>query len=712
MGETLRKLANRAIQIALKDKITEYFHPYQLGINCPAGCEVITHTINEARRVHPHWIVVKTDFSNAFNSIYTSYMLQQVKLHFPELYAWVYATYGTENYLFAENGDSRGRKPIRCSRGTQQGDALAPFLFDLTIHPILKTLNDQVFHVEGASIAFHDDFNLLGPPSEILKAWNMLRELSPLIGLQLNVDKCRTFSSYPLGDLQGALPPTHESMEILSVPHGTREFIRPYMRSKIEMIKDYSRRLARWNNHQGALLMLRLCVQTKFNYLLRNLNPCYWLTGGDHEEDLTVVLDSALRDSLADILHLDREEMSDRAWAQAKLRPSSGGLGIIDVSCLVSAAYTASVAVTESVVNKLLRLNGNTKESDAQQLLGSLEQQISNYPDSRIFIRNTTQERHKKLQGRIYETFDILRSCQLHSSASMEEANRVLSASGEGGLLITFIPYSIETIIAPAVYRALICSRLGIAFIPTGLKCQACDGDLDCHGFHLQSQCKLGNYRQARHNAVVATLSSLIRTCGHVIQRESPLDLVITDVHTKKRMDIRVPGFSTKSLNIDVSITDARTLKRRFTCAGAAAIVREQAKNAYYLPVLDPAVSEFSPFVMEVLGTWGPKTRGIFSRILDKYVEKDQYEKAVMTSFWKTRITLTMLTVSMQDCLYKVGLATRQYQGVRGEMEGPLPVQDHEVIEETEETEIHPFVGADESFPATLASFMGANSHM
>ena len=59
-----------------------------------------------------------------------------------------------------------------------------------------------------------------------------------------------------------------------------------------------------------------------------------------------------------------------------------------------------------------------------------------------------------------------------------------------------------------------------------------------------------------------------------------------------------------------------------------------------------------------------------------------------------------------------MGLATRQYQGVRGEMEGPLPVQDHEVIEETEETEIHPFVVADESFPATLASFMGANSHM
>ena len=128
--------------------------------------------------------------------------------------------------------------------------------------------------------------------------------------------------------------------------------------------------------------------------------------------------------------------------------------------------------------------------------------------------------------------------------------------------------------------------------------------------------------------------------------------------------------------------------------------------------MLDPAVSEFSPFVMEVLGTWGPKTRGIFSRILDKYVEKDQYEKAVMTSFWKTRITLTMLTVSMQDCLYKVGLATRQYQGVRGEMEGPLPVQDYEVAEDAEATEMHPFVLADECLPATLASFMNANCHI
>jgi hypothetical protein len=291
----------------------------------------------------------------------------------------------------------------------------------------------------------------------------------------------------------------------------------------------------------------------------------------------------------------------------------------------------------------------------------------------------------------------------------MEEANRVLSASGEGGLLITFIPYSTEAIIAPAVFRALICSRLGIAFIPMGLKCCACGADLDCHGFHLQSQCKLGNYRQARHNAVVATLSSLIRTCGDVIQRESPLDLVIKDVHTKKRMDIRVPGFSTKSLNIDVSITDARSLKRKFTRAGAAAIVREQAKDNYYLPVLDSAVSEFSPFVMELLGTWGPRTRGIFSRILDKYVEKDLHEKAIMTNFWKTRLTITMLTVSMQDCLYKVGLATREYQGDQGECEGPLPMQDTEV---ENGIHIHPFAMADECLPATLASFMGANSHM
>ena len=59
-----------------------------MGVGIPGGCEAAIHS---ARRflqfLPPDHVMVKLDFSNAFNSLHRSYMLLSVFSQLPELYA-------------------------------------------------------------------------------------------------------------------------------------------------------------------------------------------------------------------------------------------------------------------------------------------------------------------------------------------------------------------------------------------------------------------------------------------------------------------------------------------------------------------------------------------------------------------------------------------------------------------------------------------------
>ena len=86
--------------------------------------------------LQPGSVVVKLDFANAFNSLHRFDMLQAVKEHLPELYAYVFTAYSSPTVLFY------GPHTLLSQEGPQQGDPLGPLLFCNTINPIkLETSN-------------------------------------------------------------------------------------------------------------------------------------------------------------------------------------------------------------------------------------------------------------------------------------------------------------------------------------------------------------------------------------------------------------------------------------------------------------------------------------------------------------------------------------------------------------------------------------------
>ena len=95
-------------------------------------------------------IVVKLDFSNAFNSLYRDRMLSSVSDTLPELLPYC-------NLAYAENSDLKfGRFSLRSEVGPQQGDPLGPLLFCLPLQDTLLNLHSPLV------LGYLDDLTLGG----------------------------------------------------------------------------------------------------------------------------------------------------------------------------------------------------------------------------------------------------------------------------------------------------------------------------------------------------------------------------------------------------------------------------------------------------------------------------------------------------------------------------------------------------------------------
>ena len=84
---------------------------------------------------NPEFGVLKSDVSNAFNSVSRQLFLQEVDSHFPELLVHVKQMYGHSSPLLYFNGHNTCI--IRSQGGFHQEEPLGPALFSLVIHPII-----------------------------------------------------------------------------------------------------------------------------------------------------------------------------------------------------------------------------------------------------------------------------------------------------------------------------------------------------------------------------------------------------------------------------------------------------------------------------------------------------------------------------------------------------------------------------------------------
>ena len=156
MGFTLRRTASKMLMSKLTHKSKELFQPHQMGVGTPKGAEAAVHAVR-AYVTNPNLsdkVLLKIDFKNTFNQVRRDVILNQVKIHTPEIFNYVYQSYSDKSSLFYGNYSNEGCV-IHSAEGVQQGDPSGPFLFSLAIRDLMLSCDSELncWYLDDGTIA-------------------------------------------------------------------------------------------------------------------------------------------------------------------------------------------------------------------------------------------------------------------------------------------------------------------------------------------------------------------------------------------------------------------------------------------------------------------------------------------------------------------------------------------------------------------------------
>lgn len=180
VGSVLRRLAAKVACFKIREEMSAYLHPHQLGFGTKFGCEVGIHSsrkfILDPNNVGK--VLLKIDFKNAFNSIERDTMLSRVKDKIPSVYGFLWQCYRKPSHLFY------GNRLISSQTGCMQGDPFGPLLFSLTIQPLIEVLQSEF------NMWYLDDGTIGGIPGHVLDDFSRIISVAKDFGLEVNPNKC------------------------------------------------------------------------------------------------------------------------------------------------------------------------------------------------------------------------------------------------------------------------------------------------------------------------------------------------------------------------------------------------------------------------------------------------------------------------------------------------------------------------------------------
>ena len=309
IGYTWRRIASKCANFFASEKTKAILSPRQLGVAVPGGCEAAIHATRRFVESMPQGhVVAKLDFSNAFNSLHRSVMLESVAALTPEIYRFCHLSYHHPSTL------RFGSHSILSQVGAQQGDSLGPLLFCLAIHPLLTSLRSDLV------IGYLDDITLGGPESTVAHDVEQVRLAGQALGLSLNVSKCESISHSGASSdatLAGFVHLQPKQATLLGAPLLVGDAMDNALSTRCADLERSIQRLKLLSAHDSLILLRSSFSAPKLLHTLRS-SPCT-----DHPT--LNQFDILLK---AGISAITNSYLSASQWLQASLPVSEGGLGI------------------------------------------------------------------------------------------------------------------------------------------------------------------------------------------------------------------------------------------------------------------------------------------------------------------------------------------------------------------------------------------------
>lgn len=498
VGEVWRRLTAKFLCKAYKGESSEFFFPQQIGVGQPLGTEIGLETARQwckRNSENSSSVIVKIDFTNAFNCVERQVLLEQCRHHFPGLSRWAEWCYSKPSHLYF------GPEVILSERGVQQGDPIGPLLFSLALQPILLKLHNARSE-EGLqlSYSFLDDLVLAGDQSVVSEAFMFVKAEASKIGLQFNTSKCEVIPAAGHGSrLNKSLFPDNViyredgNFELLGGPIGSNDFCNAHTQERVNTAMEILNALGELPDPQVALTLLRHCAS--FGKLVYSIRVV------PHHKHLDALsfYDNSVRDCMESILC---SSFSDTEWSLATLSTKLGGLGLRSVEHHSSAAFISSQVAchkfcveldpkykwdpTDSQADIVIALNDfNSKVCTENQLPTNIDpcprqQQLSQAIDNKSY--NGIKE---KSINNVYQ-----------------KAHLNLTSTSAAGSWLHIVPAkALGTHVDPLLYQVMIQRWLRSPIYETEFHCPFCDEVVDRYADHCLI-CAFGGDRIKRHNLI------------------------------------------------------------------------------------------------------------------------------------------------------------------------------------------------------------------
>ena len=357
---TFRRLVSKFVGHLTKDEHSDSYATVQLNIGTKNGAEaagLAPRALLETES-SPGTVLLKIDFSNAFNSIQRDTLLETVYQRYPSMYNYMLAAYGDSSFLMF------GDETLLSDEGVQQGDLDGPQLFGYTINSLIQSVKSRF------NVRYLDDGNLADEYRIVLgNLWDVIEE-GRKCGLVINPVKSELFflgtesdesRKQILGEFNevccGIQTPPLENLTVLGAPIGASVII-SCRGDKITALRILASCLPILDSHHAFYLLKHSFTIPRLTYSLRTA-PCF-----DHPK-LLENYDSVLRSALKDVcnVHIDNS-----AWVQACLPVRVGGLGLNSTMQFAPSAFLASVAACANLSGHLFEPVMDTPPTTIQAL--------------------------------------------------------------------------------------------------------------------------------------------------------------------------------------------------------------------------------------------------------------------------------------------------------------------------------------------------------